>query len=97
MLYFGKSRGGVYGAAIYKQLGVWVVILFVIGFIVPVINNWGHGGGLLAGAVGGFLLGYQDRKKEKYHHKSIAAVWVVVTVLVLAWAVFTGVYYRLAG
>ena len=97
LLYFGKSRGGVYGTAIYKQLGVWVVVLFVIGFIVPVINNWGHAGGLLAGAVSGFVLSYQDRKKEKYHHKSLAAVWVAVTVLVLAWAVFTGVYYRLAG
>ena len=97
LLYFGKSRGGVYGTAIYKQLGMWVVILFAIGFIVPVINNWGHGGGLLGGAVCGFLLGYHDRKKEKYHHKAIAGVWVAVTLLVLVWAVSTGVYYRVVG
>ncbi len=97
LLYFGKSRGGVYGTAIYKQLGVWVVIFFIIGFLIPVINNWGHGGGLLAGAGCGFLLGYQERKKEKYIHKALAGGWVVVTLLVLTWAVGTGVYYRLAG
>ena len=97
LLYFGRSRGGVYGTAIYKQLGVWVVIIFVIGFMVPVINNWGHGGGLVAGAVLGILLGYEDKKKETYLHKAIAGVCAVVTVLILVWAVSTGVYYRLAG
>ena len=97
LLYFGRSRGGVYGTAIYKQLGVWVAIIFVIGFMVPVINNWGHGGGLVAGAVLGILLGYEDKKKETYLHKAIAGVCAVVTVLILVWAVSTGVYYRLAG
>ena len=97
LLYYGKSRGGVYGMTIYRQLGTWVVIFLIIGFLVPVINNWGHGGGLLAGGVFGFLLGYQERRKETFFHKAFSGVCVVLTILILLWAIVTGVYYQLAA
>ena len=45
ILYYGKSRGGTYGTALFKQVGGWVAFIFIFGFIVPGINNWGHGGG----------------------------------------------------
>ena len=97
LIYYGKSRGGVYGRALYKQLSVWVVVLFIFGFVVPGINNWGHGGGILAGMLLGLILGYQEKKKENIFHKSLAGVCVLVTVLVLAWAVFRSVIFRLVG
>ncbi len=97
LLFYGKSRGGVYGRALYKQLSVWVVFLFIFGFAVQGINNWGHGGGILAGIVLGLLLGYQEKKKENFFHKSLGGVCAVVTVLVLAWAVFRSVLYRLVA
>ena len=31
-LYYGKSRGGTYGQAIYKQISGWVVVLFIFWF-----------------------------------------------------------------
>lgn len=95
LLYYGKSRGGIYGRTLYRQVGTWVVFLFVFGLIVPGINNWGHGGGILAGIVAGFLLGYQEKKRESITHKILAAACAMVTVAVLAWAVGTSVYYRL--
>jgi rhomboid protease GluP len=61
-LYYGKSRGGVYGRIIYKQIVGWAVGLFLFGLIVPGINNWAHGGGICAGAALGFLLGFQERR-----------------------------------
>jgi len=94
VLYFGKSRGGTYGTALYKQVGVWVVIKFVFGVVVPGINNWGHGGGLVSGALLGYLLGYAERKRETAFHKTLAAVCLVATGLILAWAVLTSLYYR---
>jgi rhomboid protease GluP len=97
LLYYGKSRGGVYGRSIYKQLSAWVVFLFIFGFVVPGINNWGHGGGILAGLILGFLFGYQEKKKENLLHKSLSGVCAVATVLVLAWAVISAVLYRLVG
>jgi rhomboid protease GluP len=95
ILYYGKSRGGAYGAALYKQVGMWVIIMFVFGFVVPGINNWGHGGGIAAGALLGYGLGYHERKRESALHKTLAAICLAATAVVLAWAVLTSLYYRL--
>jgi rhomboid protease GluP len=95
ILFYGKNRGGIYGSALFRQVGGWVIFLFIFGFIVPGINNWGHGGGILAGIVSGFLLGYQERKRENVVHKTLAAACGVITVAVLIWAVGSSVYYRL--
>lgn len=93
LLYFGKSRGGVYGQAVYKQIFGWVIGLFLFGFLIPGINNWGHGGGILGGIILGWLLGYNDIAKEKSFHKTLAFVCAGVTVLVLAWAlIHAGIY-----
>lgn len=97
VLYYGKSRGGAYGQFIFRQVGGWVVGIFLFGFLVPGINNWGHAGGMVAGAILGFLLGYQERKKENLLHKLLAGLCMILTVVVLAWAVVSVVYLRLAG
>lgn len=96
-LYYGKSRGGSYGRSIYKQIGGWALGLFVFGFIVPGINNWGHGGGIAGGALLGLLLGYRDRAPERLIHKMLAGICTGLTAIVLVYAVFTGVYVRLTG
>jgi rhomboid protease GluP len=93
ILYYGKSRGGAYGSALYKQVGMWTVLMFVFGFLVPGINNWGHGGGLIGGAVGGYVLGYAERQRETAFHKTLGAVCLVATGLILVWAVLTSIYY----
>jgi len=93
-LYYGKSRGGIYGQAIYKQIGAWALGLFIFGLLVPGINNWSHGGGIVAGAILGFLLGYQEKRKESLLHRILAGFCVGLTLLVLGWAVASGIYYR---
>jgi rhomboid protease GluP len=95
ILYYGRSRGGVYGTALYKQVGMWVLIMFVFGFLVPGINNWGHGGGIAAGALLGYFLGYAERKRETALHRSLAVLSLAATAVVLAWAVLSSLYYRL--
>jgi len=97
ILYYGKSRGGVYGRALYKQISLWVVFLFIFGFVVPGINNWGHGGGILAGIGLGFLLGYQEKRRENLFHKMLAGTCALVTLGVLAWAVASAVFYKMMG
>jgi rhomboid protease GluP len=94
LLYYGKSRGGVYGRTLYKQIGIWVIILFIFGILIPVINNWGHGGGIAAGIGLGFLMGYQERKKENVVDKLLAVSCALITVFILAWAVLSGIYIR---
>jgi len=96
-LYYGKSRGGTYGQAAYKQVSGWVVGLFLFGFLVPGINNWGHGGGIVGGIIIAYLLGYEERKRENLIHKSLGGICVVLTLAVLAWAVSSSFYYRIFG
>lgn len=95
-LYYGKSRGGAFGEAVYKQTSGWLVGLFLIG-LMPGINNWGHGGGILAGILAGFLLGYSERRREGLSDKFIALICAAVTIFALARAVFTGIGFRIGG
>jgi rhomboid protease GluP len=83
LLYFGRSRGGVYGSSIYREVSGWVISLFIFGFIFPGINNWAHGGGLAGGIILGFLLGYEDRRKSSSFHDALAVICALVTVFVL--------------
>jgi membrane associated rhomboid family serine protease len=94
ILYYGKSRGGVYGRAILRQVGGWVVFLFVFGMLVPGINNWGHAGGLVSGGLLGYLLGYHEKKRESSFQKTLALICMLITVLVLGWAAMSTITYR---
>jgi rhomboid protease GluP len=91
-LYFGKSRGGQWGQLVYKQTSGWVVSLVLIGFLMPNINNWGHAGGLLAGIVFGWMLGYNERRKETILDHCLALFFVGITVWLLARSVITGFF-----
>ncbi len=91
-LYYGKSRGGFYGDAIFKQVMGWVVFLALFGFLIPGINNWGHGGSIVSGLLLGFLMGYNEKKMESHLHRMLALGCVFLTVAILFWAVFHAVY-----
>ena len=95
-LYYGKSRGGVYGNAVYSQIGGWAVGIFLFGFLVPGINNWGHGGGMLTGALAAFLLGYRERSRDTVGHTFLSIACMICTGLVLLWSIFNGVLFLLA-
>lgn len=87
LLYFGKSHGGSYGAVVYREVSGWVISLGIFGLIVPGINNWAHGGGILGGILLGMLLGYNGRGRENSLHLVLALVCAGVTLAVLGWAV----------
>jgi len=90
-LYFGKSRGDAFGHAVYKQTMGWVLSLIVFGLAIPSINNWGHGGGLVAGVGLGWILGYHDIRRETRWHFMISVLSMVITALFLIWTVVTAV------
>jgi len=92
-LYFGKSRGGQYGQMVYKQVSVWVISIFVFGLLIPGINNWAHGGGLVGGVLAGFLLGYDEKNPETYHHKLLAAICVLATLAALIASPLIGIRF----
>jgi len=96
-LYFGKSRGGHYGQMVYRQVGAWVIGIFIFGFLVRGVDNWAHGGGLVCGVLTGFLLGYREREEENFYHKLLAVICAVATLGALIWAVFWALVIVLYG
>jgi rhomboid protease GluP len=94
-LFYGKNRGGVYGQAIFRQIGGWVIGLFIFGLLVPGINNWGHGGGLIGGALLGLLMGYSEKARESFAHKTVALACVVLTGITLIYAVASAILIRI--
>lgn len=88
LLYFGKSRGGAHGAMVFREVSGWVFSLVLFGFIMPGINNWAHGGGILGGVLCGMLLGYNERRPESAGHRYVALACAAATVGVLCWAAY---------
>jgi rhomboid protease GluP len=93
-LYYGKSRGGTYGHAVFQGVWGWALGIFLFGFLMPGINKWAHGGGMAGGFLLGALLGYQESGRENLYHRLLAGLCVLVTLVVLAWAATTGVVSR---
>jgi len=89
LLYYGKARGGVYGNSVFREVSGWLVSLLIFGVIIPGINNWGHGGGIIGGILLGWLLGYEGRRSETTLHTVLALLCAIATVAVLGRAVFT--------
>lgn len=83
LLYYGKSRGGSYGSAVYQQLSGWVISIFIFGLMFPGINNWAHGGGLVGGALLGMLLGYTEKRREHLFQRALAILCVIATFVAL--------------
>lgn len=88
-LYYGKSRGGLYGQMVYRQVGGWALGIFLFGALIPGINNWAHGGGMAAGLLSSLALGYHERISENFFHRSLSAICFFGTAGVLLWAIFT--------
>ena len=87
ILYYGKSRSGYYGQAIFKQAMGWVIGLVIFGIIIGGINNWAHGGGILSGILSGFIMGYNDNKPETAWIKLLAYACILITAVILIWSV----------
>ena len=94
IIYFGKSRGGSYGEAIFKQALGWVVGLVIFGFLFSGINNWAHGGGLLSGLLLSYSMGYNDQKTESAWSKMLAYASILVTAGILVWAVVSSIWTK---
>jgi rhomboid protease GluP len=97
ILYYGKSRGGSFGDIIYRQAMGWTVGLILFGLLIPGINNWAHGGGLLSGLLVGYLTGYEERRRENSVHRYLGLFSLLVTALILAWVLVRSFYVLLLG
>ncbi len=90
---FGRKRGGVFGQMVLRQYGQWALVLFVLGFFMPGVNNWAHAGGFAGGFASGLLLSLAEHRTETVLDKLLAAAAVALTVagfFLALWTAFTG-------
>ncbi|HSO09004.1 MAG TPA: rhomboid family intramembrane serine protease, partial [Desulfoprunum sp.] len=79
-----------------SQIGGWALGIFIFGFLVPGINNFGHAGGMLSGALAGYVLGYRDRSQDRFGHKVLSMACIIGTVIVLIWSIINGLFFLLS-
>jgi membrane associated rhomboid family serine protease len=89
MVQYGRSRGGVFGVAVFRQYGQWALVIFAMGFLMPGIDNFAHAGGFLAGYLTAWLLGHRERGAETGLHRVAALMLVGLTLLGFALSVWT--------
>jgi rhomboid protease GluP len=95
LFFFGKSRGGNYGAAVSREVSGWLISLVLFGLVMPGINNWAHGGGIISGVLLGKLLGYRERVPETTGLRLLALLCLLATVMILIPAAFLSLSVRL--
>ena len=95
VLYYGKSRGGSFGDTIYKQILGWAIGIILFGFFFPQINNAAHIGGMVCGGLTAMLLGYMEKSRETMLHRTLAALCMLVTLIVLLFGIYRGLRFAL--
>jgi rhomboid protease GluP len=93
MVAFGQKRGGAFGAMVLRQYGQWALLLFVLGFLMPGVNNIAHAGGFVGGFGAGLVLALAEHRAETGLDQLLAGACIGLTGLgfVLAlWTAFGG-------
>ncbi|MGH7317870.1 MAG: rhomboid family intramembrane serine protease [Candidatus Rokuibacteriota bacterium] len=90
MVAYGRTRGGTFGLAVLRQYGQWAAIMFIFGFFMTGVNNWGHAGGFVGGYLAALALGHGERQRELGLHRVAALAAVGLTLLAFGLAVWNG-------
>jgi rhomboid protease GluP len=89
MVAYARRRGGTYGTAVLRQYGQWAVVLFVLGFLMPGVDNLAHAGGFAGGYLASRVLGAEETRPERGVDRLAALVTIALTALAFALALWT--------
>jgi len=76
---------------ILRQYGQWALLLFVLGFLMPGVNNVAHAGGFVGGFAAGLVLALAERRAETAFDQLLATACIVLTLLGFALAIWSAV------
>jgi rhomboid protease GluP len=91
MVAFGQKRGGTFGSMVLRQYGQWALLLFIMGFLMPGVNNIAHAGGFVGGFAAGLVLALAERRAETAFDQLLATACIVLTLLGFALAIWSAV------
>ena len=81
LIFYGRQRGGTFGSAIFKQTAILAVISFVLGLVMPGVDNWGHLGGFIGGVLAALALSYEEKKRQTLQMHIIATLVLVLVII----------------
>jgi len=90
---FGKKRGGTFGAMVLRQYGYMALLIFVLSFFMPAVNNAAHAGGFVGGLLAGLVMSLAEHRRETAVDWLLAAACIAVTLAGFAlslWSTFAG-------
>ena len=88
LIYYGRRTGS---SAVSDQAKSWAIPLFIIGFIMPGVDNWAHLGGFVGGyATSKFL---DPLQPERLDHLITALVCLVVTGVAVVFSIIDGLRF----
>lgn len=76
LIVYGRRSGH---SALTMQLYQSAIIMFVMGFLIPHVNNWAHAGGFAAGWVTAEAMRFHDEGRESVAVQVVALVTLVAT------------------
>jgi rhomboid protease GluP len=88
LIYYGRKRGGVFGTAVYRQVGTWAVTCFLFSFFMPGVNNFAHAGGFVSGYLVAQWLGFTEYHRETQTHHIMALITLGLTLACFLLALF---------
>ena len=89
LIVYGRRRGS---SLMTTQVWQWAIILFVLGVLMPSVNNWAHAGGFAGGWVAAQAMQFSDETRE--------STWILLTALALIGLTAVGVvlsFIRVTG
>jgi membrane associated rhomboid family serine protease len=87
LLHYGR-RAGSSQARTYASQSIMMMLLY--GFMIPVIDNWAHAGGVAGGYLASRLL--DPLKPERVDHIVIAVACLAISMLSIIWSFITAHY-----
>src|SRR5262249_41228887 len=86
---YGRGRGRAFGRALVRPDGRGALILFVLGFLMPGVDNLAHAGGFVGGYLAGSTLGSRERRPETTADSALSALVLVLTLVSFGLALWT--------
>lgn len=81
LIVYGRKRGS---SVITQQLWGYVIMIGILGFVMPGVNNWAHGGGFVGGWIIAHLMGFIDEQRESTSMIIASLVLILMTVVGVA-------------
>ena len=94
LLAITSRRGGAYMRALRSRLLTWVVSIFVIGFLLPGVDNAAHLGGLAAGYILGRTFADREPMNVGEKRRAYALGWLAGLTVVVSFVFMVIGYMR---